>query len=143
MAAPGVKQGRLAAAGWSPAWLKVSWAVPAAMRAIRATIVIPSLFAITSKVIGDPQMALFATFGGFATLVVTGFAGGPGDKLSAHLGLAIAGSVALIIGTLVSGTAWLAAVATFVVVFAIFFGGVLGPAPATATTAIIFAYVLP
>ena len=45
------------------------------MRAVRATIVIPSMFAITSKVIGDPQMALFATFGGFATLVVTGFGG--------------------------------------------------------------------
>jgi uncharacterized membrane protein YccC len=113
------------------------------MRAIRATVVIPSLFAITSKVIGDPQMALFATFGGFATLVVVGFGGTRRDKLSAHLGLAIAGSVALIIGTLVSGTAWLAALVTFAVVFAVFFAGVLGPAPATATTAILFAYVLP
>ena len=143
MAAPGLKQARLTAAAWNPAWLKVSWSVPAAMRAVRATIVIPSLFAITSKVIGDPQMALFATFGGFATLVVTGFGGTRRDKLTDHLGLAIAGSVALIIGTLVSGTAWLAAVATFVVVFAVFFAGVLGPAPATASTAVLFAYVLP
>jgi hypothetical protein len=113
------------------------------MRAIRATIVIPSLFAITSKVVGDPQMALFATFGGFATLVVISFAGTGRDKLTAHLGLALAGSVAIIIGTLVSGTAWLAAVVTFLVVFSVFFAGVLGPAPATASTALLFAYVLP
>ena len=33
----------------------------------RAMVVIPSLFALTFEVIGDPQMALFATFGGFAT----------------------------------------------------------------------------
>ncbi|HUN34404.1 MAG TPA: FUSC family protein [Trebonia sp.] len=143
MAAPGLKRERLIA-GWRyPAWLKVSWSVPAAMRAVRAMIVIPSLFAITSKVVGDPQMALFATFGGFATLVVTGFAGTRTDKLTAHLGLAIVGSVALVIGTLVAGTAWLAALVTFLVVFAVFFAGVLGPAPATASTAILFAYVLP
>src|ERR1700749_1535475 len=103
--------------GAVPAWLKVTWSVPAAMRAVRATIVIPSLFAITSKVVGDPQMALFATFGGFATLVITGFAGTRRDKLEAHLGLAIAGSVALVIGTLASGTTWLAVVVTVPVVF--------------------------
>ena len=124
-------------------WWKPVWSVPAAMRAVRATIVIPSLFAITSKVVGDPQMALFATFGGFATLVVTTFSGTAADKVRAHLGLAIAGSVALIIGTLVSGTTWLAAVITVPVVFAIFFAGVLGPTPAAASTAILFAYVLP
>jgi uncharacterized membrane protein YccC len=113
------------------------------MRAVRATIVIPSLVAITSKVIGDPQMALFATFGGFATLVVTGFGGTRKDKLRGHLGLAIAGSVALVIGTLVSGTPWLAAVVTVPVAFVIFFAGVLGPVPAAASTGILFAYVLP
>jgi uncharacterized membrane protein YccC len=124
-------------------WWKPVWSVPAAMRAVRATIVIPSLFAITSKVVGDPQMALFATFGGFATLVVTTFSGSPMDKVRSHLGLAIAGSAALVIGTLVSGTTWLAAVITVPVVFAIFFAGVLGPTPAAASTAILFAYVLP
>jgi len=36
------------------------------MRAVRATIVVPGLFALTYKVIGDTQMTLFATFGGFA-----------------------------------------------------------------------------
>ena len=56
------------------------WSVPAAIRALRATIVIPSLFALTFKVVGDPQMALFATFGGFATLVLAAFGGSRRDK---------------------------------------------------------------
>ncbi len=65
--------------GASP-WWRVSWSVPAAMRAVRATIVIPRLFALTFKVIGDAQMTLFAVFGGFATLVVTSFGGTRRDK---------------------------------------------------------------
>src|ERR1700741_1770624 len=102
-------------------WWKPTWNVSAAMRAVRATVVVPSLFAVTFKVIGDRQAALFATFGGFATLVIAGFSGSRRDKLAAHLGLAVSGSLALIIGTLVSGTTWLAAVVTIPVMFAIFF----------------------
>jgi uncharacterized membrane protein YccC len=124
-------------------WWKPVWSVPAAMRAVRATVVVPALFAISYKVVGDPQMALFATFGGFATLVIAGFNGTRRDKLTAHLGLALAGSVVLIIGTLVSGTTWLAAVVTVPVTFAIFFAGIGGPNAASGSTAAMFAYVLP
>ncbi|HEY0934246.1 MAG TPA: hypothetical protein VGD91_10945, partial [Trebonia sp.] len=124
-------------------WWKPAWTVPAAMRAVRATVVVPALFAITDKVIGNPQMALFATFGGFATLVIAGFNGSWRDKLTAHLGLAVAGSLVLIIGTLVSGTTWLAAVVTVPVTFALFFAGIGGPNAASGSTAAMFAYVLP
>jgi uncharacterized membrane protein YccC len=124
-------------------WWKPVWSVPAAMRAVRATVVVPSLFAVGYEVIADPQIALFATFGGFATLVVAGFGGSRKDKLIAHAGLAITGSVALIIGTLVSGTTWLAAVVTVPVTFAIFFAGVGGPNAASGSAAAMFAYVLP
>src|SRR3984885_6918644 len=124
-------------------WWKPVWSVPAATRAVRATVVVPSLFAITDKVIGNPQMALFATFGGFATLVIASFNGTRRDKLVAPLGLAVAGSLALIIGTLVSGTTWLAAVVTVPVTFAIFFAGIGGPNAASGSTAAMFAYVLP
>jgi uncharacterized membrane protein YccC len=126
----------------SRSWKPV-WSVPAAMRAVRATVVVPALFAITDKVIADPQMALFATFGGFATLIIAGFGGRRQDKLAAHAGLAVVGSVALIIGTLVSGTTWLAAIVTVPVTFAIFFGGIGGPNAASGSTAAMFAYVLP
>jgi hypothetical protein len=113
------------------------------MRAVRATIVVPALFAIAYKVIGNPQVALFATFGGIATLVVAGFSGTRTDKLLAHTGLAVVGSLTLIIGTLVSGTTWIAVVVTIPVTFAVFFGGILGPNAASGTIAAMFAYVLP
>ena len=124
-------------------WWKPTWSVPAAMRAVRATIVVPSLFALTFKVVKDPQMALFATFGGFATLVIANFGGTRKDKFVAHAGLAIAGSLVLIIGTLVSGTTWLAALVTIPVAFAIFFAGIAGPNAASGSAAVMFAYVLP
>jgi len=113
------------------------------MRAVRAAVVVPALFAVTDKVIANPQMALFATFGGFATLVIANFGGSRKDKLVAHSCLAVAGSVALIIGTLVSGTTWLAALVTIPVTFAIFFAGVAGPNAVSGSTAAMFAYVLP
>ena len=47
-------------------WWKPIWTRQAGMRALRATLVVPALFAICLEVIGDPQMTLFATFGGFA-----------------------------------------------------------------------------
>jgi uncharacterized membrane protein YccC len=125
-----------------PPWLPV-WSVPAALRAVRATIVVPGLFALTDKVIGDPQMTLFAVFGGFATLVFASFSGTRRDKAIAHLGLAVAGSAALVIGTLVSGIAWLATLVTIPVAFAIFFAGVVGPNAASGVTATLLAYVLP
>jgi len=141
MATPGSKPDHLTTALRDRA--RLMWSVPAALRAVRATIVIPSLFAITSLVIGDPQMALYATFGGFATLIVTAFSGTRKDKLAAHLGFAVLGSVAVVIGTLVSGIPWLAAVVTVPVAFGVFFAGVLGPVPAAASTGLLFAYVLP
>jgi len=124
-------------------WWKPVWSVPAALRAVRATVVVPSLFALTDKVVGDPQMALFATFGGFATLVIAGFGGTRKDKFIAHAGLAVTGSLAIIIGTLVSGTTWLAVVVTVPVTFAIFFAGIAGPNAASGSAAAMFAYVLP
>jgi hypothetical protein len=124
-------------------WWKPLWTRQAGMRALRATLVVPALFAICLKVIGDPQMTLFATFGGFATLVVASFGGTRKDKLAGHVGLAVVGSLALIIGTMVSGTAWIAAVVTLPVTFTIFFAGIIGPNPASGTIAAMFAYVLP
>ena len=49
-------------------------------------------------------MATFAAFGSFATLLLSSFGGTVRDRLRAHLGLALAGSVLLTIGTLVSGS---------------------------------------
>jgi uncharacterized membrane protein YccC len=121
----------------------VSWSRPAALRAIRATIVVPGLFALTFEVIGDAQMTLFAVFGAFGALVFTSFGGSRRDKALGHLGLAVAGSLTLIIGTLISGSAWLAALVTVPVAFAVYFAGSAGPNAASGVTACLLAFVLP
>jgi uncharacterized membrane protein YccC len=113
------------------------------MRAIRATVVVPGVFAFAEKVIGNRQVATFAAFGGFATLVLASFGGTRRDKLIAHTALAIAGSVLLTIGTAVTSSTALAAIVTVPVTFAVFFAGVVGPNAASGVTAALLAYVLP
>jgi uncharacterized membrane protein YccC len=103
----------------------------------------PALFALTFKGFGNLQMALFAAFGSFATLVLVGFAGTRRDKLLAHFGLAFGGSVLLVIGTAVTSTPVLAVIVTVPVTFAVFFLGVSGPNAATAVNGALLAYVLP
>ena len=130
-----VKRSRLA---WRPAWSRL-----AMMRALRAVLVIPSVFALTYEGFGNLQIALFAAFGGFASLIVASFGGSRRDKLVAHLGLAVTGSIALIIGTAVSGIEWLAVLVTIPVAFGIFFAGVTGPNTASGVNGALFGYLLP
>jgi uncharacterized membrane protein YccC len=113
------------------------------MRALRATLVMPTLFVICDKVIGNVQMATFAAFGSFATLVLASFGGGRREKLIAHAALALAGSVLLTIGTAVSFSILLASLVTVPVAFAVFFAGVAGPNAASGATAALLPYVLP
>jgi uncharacterized membrane protein YccC len=129
------------AATTRPSWWPV-WSVPSALRALRAVLVIPPLFALTYEGIGNPQMATFTAFGGFASLVVASFGGTKRDKTVAHLGLAVIGSIGLIIGTSVSEVEWLAVLVTIPVAFGIFFAGVAGPNAASGVTAALFPYVL-
>ena len=124
-----------------PAWWP-AWSVPAAMRTLRAVIVVPSLFALGLEGFGNLQLALFAAFGGFANLVVASFGGSRRDKAVAHLGLALTGSVGLIIGTAVNGIDWLAVLVTIPVTFGIFFAGVAGPNAASGVIAALFPFVL-
>ncbi len=124
-----------------PAWWPV-WSVPAALRTLRAVLVIPTLFALTYEGFGNLQMALFAAFGGFANLIFASFGGSKRDKIIAHLGLAVIGSIGLIIGTAVNGITWLAVLVTIPVAFGIFFAGVAGPNAASGVTAALLPFVL-
>ena len=125
------------------AYMKVMWCKSAAISALRAMIIVSGLFALCFEVIGNGQMTLFAVFGSFAALLMATFGGSRRDKAIAYLGLIAAGSVALTIGTLVSGSVWLAIVVTIPVAFAIFFVGVAGPNAANGATAALLAYVIP
>ena len=113
------------------------------MRAIRAMVCVCGLFAFTDKVLGNPQIATFAAFGSFATLVLASFAGTWRDKLLAHLALALTGSVLITIATIVSSTTWLVAIVTVPATFAVFFAGVTGPNAASGVTGALLAWVLP
>lgn len=123
--------------------LRPSWSKPAAFRAVRATLVIPSIFALTYVVIDDIQMATFAAFGGFATLVLASFNGTRRTKLIDHLILGVVGSALLVIGTTVTSNTALAVVVTIPVTFVVLFGGIAGPNAASGATGALLAYVLP
>ena len=110
---------------------------------MRATVVVCGLFALTDQAIGNLQIAPFAAFGSFATLVLSSFSGRRSERMRAHLALALAGSALLSIGTAVSSTTALAALVTVPVTFTVFFAGVLGPNAASGALGAMLSYVLP
>jgi hypothetical protein len=137
-----VAAGRHAKSPARPAWFRF-WSTDAGLRALRATLVVPALFAVADQVIGNLQLATFAAFGGFATLVLVSFGGTRRDKAVAHLGLALTGSALVVIGTLVSSSVVLATLVTVPVAFAVLFAGVIGPNVASGAMGALLAFVLP
>ena len=111
--------------------------------AVRAAIVMPTVFAVAYLVIQEPQTAIFAAFGSFAMLVLVDFSGPPKSRFNAYLTLATTGAVFVVLGTLCSRNAWLAAGAMAAVGFAILFSGVINGYFAAGGTAAILAFVLP
>jgi len=112
-------------------------------RAGRTAIIMPAMFAVGDKVIGDPQVATFAAFGSFAMLLLVDFGGPMAERLQAEAALAVTGGVFVCLATLASQTAWLAAVAMAVVGFGVIFAGVVSSVLAGATTALLLAFILP
>src|SRR5580704_7207006 len=112
-------------------------------RAARAAIILPAMFALGDKVIGNPQVATFAAFGSFAMLLLVDFGGQMAERLQAQAALAVTGGVFVCLATLASQTVWLAAVAMAVVGFGVIFAGVVSSVLAGATTALLLAFILP
>jgi uncharacterized membrane protein YccC len=120
-----------------------AWSRPAAYRAARATLVIPTLFAVCSRVIGNDQMALYASFGGFATLVLASFGGSRRERFVAHMALTATASLLIVVGTAVSGSDAVAAIVAFVAALCVLFCGLIGPNVVSGATAVLLAFVLP
>jgi len=112
-------------------------------RATRAAIIMPALFAVGDKVIGNPQVATFAAFGSFAMLLLVDFGGPMAERLQAQAALVVTGGVFVCLATLASQTVWLAAVAMTVVGFGVIFAGVVSSVLAGASTALLLAFILP
>lgn len=96
----------------------------------------PAMFALGQAVIGDAAVATFAAFGSFAQLLLVDFAGPMRARLQAQAALALAGAVLACLGTLVSGSTWLAAAAMAVVAFGVLFAGVVSSVLAATDTAV-------
>src|SRR6201990_1976041 len=111
-------------------------------RAARTAIIMPALFALGDKVIGNPQLATFAAFGSFAMLLLVDFGGPMAERLQARAALAVTGGVFVCLATLASQTAWLAAVAMAVVGFGVIFAGVVSSVLAGGDTGL-RAFILP
>ena len=101
------------------------------------------MFALGDKALANSELATFGAFGSFALLLLVDFSGPMRDRLQAQLSLAIAGGVFVCVGTLASGTTWLAAGAMTGVGFAVLFAGVVSSVLATATPALLLSFVLP
>jgi uncharacterized membrane protein YccC len=112
-------------------------------RAGRAAIVMPSMFAIGDKVIGNPTIATFAAFGSFAMILLVDFPGPIRARLQAQITLAVACGVFISLATLCSNTDVLAALAMAVVGFGILFAGVVSSTLAGATTTLLLSFILP
>src|SRR5260370_24633002 len=125
-------------------WLRARDPGLAAMRrAGRAALVMPAMFALGDKVIGNPTLATFAAFGSFAMLLLVDFGGPMRDRLQAQAALAAVGAVSVSVGTLASRSAWLGAAAMALVGFGVLFAGVVSSVLAGATVALLLAFILP
>jgi uncharacterized membrane protein YccC len=112
-------------------------------RAGRAAIVMPGMFALGDEVIADPTLALFAAFGSFAMMVLVDFRGPMLNRLRDQATLVVACCALICLGTLVSRTAWLAALTMVAVGLVVMFVGVVSSVLAGATPALLLAFVLP
>jgi uncharacterized membrane protein YccC len=125
-------------------WLRTRDAgLSALRRTIRAAIIMPSLFAVGVEVIGNPTMAVFATFGSFAMLLFVDFGGPMRERLLAQASLVLTGAALVCLGTLAAQAVWLAVVSVLVIGFLVLFAGIVSSVLAGATTALLASFILP
>jgi Fusaric acid resistance protein-like len=112
-------------------------------RAGRTAVVMPAVFALGDRVIGNTTVATFAAFGAFATLLLVEFGGPMRDRLRAQVALAVTGVALVCIATLASRSTALAVAVTAVVAFGLLFAGVASSVLAGATTSLLLSFILP
>jgi hypothetical protein len=78
-------------------------------RAVRAAVVVPSLFGLALLVIKQPEVAGFAVFGTFAHLVMVEYDPVGRGRFAESATLTLLGAVMVSLGTLAPGNGWLAA----------------------------------
>ena len=125
-------------------WLRVhDPGYGALRRAGRAAILMPALFALGDKVIGNPTISYFIAFGAFANLLLVDFQGTRMDRLRSQALMGVACIVLISVGTLVSQSAVAATMLMFIVAFVVLFSGVVSSVIASATTPLVLSFILP
>src|SRR5437016_3277972 len=71
-------------------------------RAVRTALIMPAMFALGDKVIGNAAVATFAAFGAFAMLLLVDFTGPMRQRLQAQAALAVICCLLIALGTLAS-----------------------------------------
>jgi uncharacterized membrane protein YccC len=115
----------------------------ATRRATRTALVMPAMFALGDKVIGNPAVATFAAFGCFAMLTLVDFAGPLRERLEDQALLALAGAALVCLGTAASRSTALSAISMALVGFAVLFSGSVSSVLAGASTSLLLAFILP
>jgi uncharacterized membrane protein YccC len=111
-------------------------------RSLRVALVMPLALAFAMLVLRDTQATTFAAFGSFALIVLADFGGRRAPRAAAYAVAVAVGALLVVLGTLVSPTPWLAALAMFVVAFCVQFLGVFGSYTAAAQPALQLLFVL-
>src|SRR3954453_22795328 len=84
-------------------------------RAAGAAIVMPTMFAIGTEVLDNAELAPFPAFGSFAMLLLVDFGGPIPDPVRSPVALDAVGALFVVVGTLASRNALLAAASMAVV----------------------------
>jgi Fusaric acid resistance protein-like len=125
-------------------WLRAHDPSHAALRrAARAAVLMPLLLLVGDKLIANPTLALFLAFGTFAMLLLVDFGGSLLDRLRAQGLLGLACALLICLGTLASRSPVAAVLGMLAVAFAVLFIGVVSSVIASATTALLLAFILP
>ena len=111
-------------------------------RSVRAAIIVPVLFASALLVTGQPEVAGFAIFGTFAHLVMVKYDHAWKVRSAESAMLTASGAVAVGLGTLASGTMWLAVSGAAAIGFLTEFSIVAAPRVAVIRTPLLLAFML-
>ena len=115
----------------------------AVKRAGRVSVATCIGFYFSLYVVGETQMALYASFGCIALGALSEVTGEPRQRTKTYLAALVAGIVLVMIGTMLAFNTWAAAAGMLVVGFAVAYAGAGGPRVLGAATGLELLYILP
>jgi uncharacterized membrane protein YccC len=115
----------------------------AVKRSVRVSLVTVLGFYFSLYVVGEDQMAFYASFGCIALGALSEVTGEPRQRTKTYAGALLAGIVLVTLGTLLAVNTWAAVGGMLVVGFAVAYAGVGGPRLIGAATGLQLLYILP